>query len=329
MKYLTVRHHVLFLDIVLRQDLRWSDHINAIVSKASKQLNIMKSLQFILDRKTLETIYFSFIRPLMEYGCVIWDGCTQAESLRLENIQLAAARIISGAMRTKSNAKLYEETGFVTLEKRRELLKLTQMYKIINGLVPSYLSDIVFDNPNSERHYYTRQADDLPSIRARTDVFNNSFFPSAIRLWNQLPLDVRNSTTLTEFKNKIKITIPRPVKDIQLYYIGSRFPAIIHTRLRLGRSQLNAHLFKIGVLESPDCRCGHGIEDVWHYIFSCPRYTVHRDHLHNSVTPYAAFTLETVLYGATGCNFDDNKAIFLSVQDYILNTQRFKTSDTT
>ena len=36
--------------------------------------------KFQLDRKSLEIIYTSFIRPLLEYSNVVWDKCTQYES---------------------------------------------------------------------------------------------------------------------------------------------------------------------------------------------------------------------------------------------------------
>ena len=208
--------------------------------KATKQLNILKTLQYSLDRKTLEIIYTSFIRPIMEYGCAVWDGCTQADALRLESIQLAAARVISGALRTTSNMKLYEETGLTQLAKRRETSRLILMYKIKNNLVPGYLSNIFPNDPNLNRRYNTRQASDLPHFRARTELFDKSFFPATTRLWNNLPLEIRNSKSLSEFKSKININVPRPVKQTELYYVGKRFLAVIHARMGMGRSQLNA-----------------------------------------------------------------------------------------
>ena len=39
----------------------------------------MRKLKFKLDRKSLQTIYFSFIRPLIEYADVVWNNCTQYE----------------------------------------------------------------------------------------------------------------------------------------------------------------------------------------------------------------------------------------------------------
>ena len=84
----------------------------------------MKSLQYSLDRATLEIIYTSFVRPLMEYASIVWDGCTQADAERLENTQLDAARVICGAMRTTPSDKLYEVTGILILAKRRQTRKL-------------------------------------------------------------------------------------------------------------------------------------------------------------------------------------------------------------
>ena len=52
-----VDHHK-HLGLVFRSDLKWNGHINTIVTKATKQLNILKTVQHSLDRKTLEVIYF-------------------------------------------------------------------------------------------------------------------------------------------------------------------------------------------------------------------------------------------------------------------------------
>ena len=91
-------------------------------------------MQYSLNRETLEVIYTSFIRPLLEYASVVWDGCAQSDYDSLEKIQLAAARIVTGAMIGTSTSKLYEEVGWQTLAKRREKAKLVQMYKIVHKI---------------------------------------------------------------------------------------------------------------------------------------------------------------------------------------------------
>lgn len=54
----------------------------------------MRKLNF--ERKALETIYFIFIRSILEYGGVIWDKCTQYEKNEWDKIQNEAARITTG-----------------------------------------------------------------------------------------------------------------------------------------------------------------------------------------------------------------------------------------
>ena len=39
----------------------------------------MGKLKFDFDRKYLETIYITFIRPILEYADTVWDNCTQYE----------------------------------------------------------------------------------------------------------------------------------------------------------------------------------------------------------------------------------------------------------
>ena len=38
----------------------------------------MNSLKFYLHRQILETMYMSFIMPILEYDGPVWDGCTIA-----------------------------------------------------------------------------------------------------------------------------------------------------------------------------------------------------------------------------------------------------------
>ena len=79
------------LGIYFSSDCTWQYHIYHIKERAWFRINVMRKLKFKLDRKSLETIYIAFIRPLLEYGDVIWDNCTQYEKHELEKIQNEAA----------------------------------------------------------------------------------------------------------------------------------------------------------------------------------------------------------------------------------------------
>ena len=86
------------LGITLQNDILWDKHIDNIWNRANKKLNILFALKYKLDRKTLEIMYFSFIRPLLEYGDFVWDNCSSTLSDTIEKVQIKAARIVSGAI---------------------------------------------------------------------------------------------------------------------------------------------------------------------------------------------------------------------------------------
>ena len=67
-----------------------------LLKKTYNRLNIMRKSRTFLDRYSLEFFFISFIRPLMEYADAIWDNQKQNLINRLENIQLDAARIVTG-----------------------------------------------------------------------------------------------------------------------------------------------------------------------------------------------------------------------------------------
>ena len=102
---ITVESHK-HLGLTFTNDLSWHEHLNSIKTKAWHRINVMRKLKFQLSRKSLQIIFFSFIRLLLEYADVVWDNCTQYEANELENIQHEAARIISGATKIVSIEKI-------------------------------------------------------------------------------------------------------------------------------------------------------------------------------------------------------------------------------
>ena len=124
------------LRLYLSNDYTWHHHINYIKDKAWFRINIMRKLKFKLDRKSLEIIYTTFIRPLLEYGDVIWDNCTQYEKLELEKIQNEAATIATGTTILVSLNSLYNEICWETLETRRNNHKMTLFYKMVKHFTP-------------------------------------------------------------------------------------------------------------------------------------------------------------------------------------------------
>ena len=103
----------------------------------------MRHLKICLNRLSLQTIYFSFIRPILEYGDVIWDNLSQALKNHLDKVQNKAERMVTGCTKLVAIADLIQESGWETLSERRRKHKLIFFYNKVHGLSPSYLNALV------------------------------------------------------------------------------------------------------------------------------------------------------------------------------------------
>ncbi|MCW4285900.1 MAG: reverse transcriptase domain-containing protein [Candidatus Thiodiazotropha taylori] len=308
------------LGLHFSNDGSWHKHITYIKEKAWTRIYTMRKLKFQLDRKSLETIYTVFIRPILEYGNEIWDNCTQYEKDELEKIQIEAARIATGTTKLVSIENLYSEIGWETLETRRNKQKLTLFYKMINHLTPLYLSTLIPSTISESTRYALRNANDIRTINTRTNQYYNSFLPSTIREWNTLPEEQRNSTTLLAFKAQINNNSTSTPKH---YYFGDRQSQILHTRLRTKCSCLNYDIYLRNLIESPLCACGD-IETPEHYFLQCRRYHLQRTEMLNNLLHICHVSIDVLLFGDAFLSNDVNGRIFSHVQKFIRDSKRFK-----
>lgn len=314
----TVSNHI-HLGLEISNDGTWAKHIDMISKKAFARLNILRKFKFILDRGILEKIYLSFVRPLLEYGDVIWDNNSVQSINKLEGIQTEAARIITGGTRLVSINKLYIETGWERLKDRREKHRLTYFYKMRNGLTPEFLSNLVPQNLRSIHDHNTRHSHIIPPIRTRTALYSNYFLPQSVRSWNHLVNDTKNCPSLNAFKSTLNFSNK---KKSFIYYIGSRLGQIHHARLRMECSALNYHLFSKNIIQSENCACGVR-ETTQHYFFHCPRYNnIRQRYLTNLNLPIPT-TLNVLIFGSDELTLHQNTEIFLAVHRYIINSKRF------
>ena len=166
------------LGITLANDGTWHKHVEDIAKKAWTRVNVLRSLKFTLDRQSLETIYISFIRPILEYADVVWDNITQAEEEDLERIQIEAARIITGATRLVSFHNLYKESALEPLKSRRRQHKLVHFYKMLKcPTAPSYLSSLIPQSVGNVATYGLRNSDHIRTLPFKTQHFDASFLP--------------------------------------------------------------------------------------------------------------------------------------------------------
>ena len=176
---------------------------------------------------------------------------------------------------------------------RRERHKLILFFKIVNGLLPTYLNTYLPPLVTDVNPYHRRRPLERRAPEFRTELYRSSFFPSTTDLWNNLPDNVKQLTSLSLFKRHLSsdVYVVPPY-----YYIGHQKSQIIHCKIRLSMSDLNNDLFNRHISENKNCTCGQEIEDAGHYLLACTMFTNARDVTIKTLPPIAINT-ETLLFG--------------------------------
>ena len=187
------------LGLTLSNTCTWSEHIQTITTKAWERLNLLRTLKFRVSRKSLEKMYIPFVRPLLEYCDSVWDNATTESKKQLDAIHIEAARTITGATKLCSISLLLSDLGWESLQGRRNKHKLIIFYKIIHGLTPTYLTDILPPLIQETINYNLRSANDFRTLHANTNLYFNSFFPSTILAWNSLPEETKQAPSIASF----------------------------------------------------------------------------------------------------------------------------------
>ena len=75
-----------FLGVHLNDTLTWSDHINKICLKVSRNLNLLRRISWFLPQPLLSLNLKSYILPTFDYCDVVWSSCTNDEAKCLETL---------------------------------------------------------------------------------------------------------------------------------------------------------------------------------------------------------------------------------------------------
>ena len=106
----------------------------------------------------------------MEYGDVIWNNCHDCDAALLDSVQYEAARLVTGAIKGTSSARLYKELAWESLSSRRKLHLLSQFYKIVKNLAPYYLSELLPKLSSEQTHYCLRPRENFTQFSCRTSL---------------------------------------------------------------------------------------------------------------------------------------------------------------
>ena len=195
---------------------------------------------------------------------------------------------------------------------------------------PNYLTTFI---PKCEAAIRTRN-NNFPTYKCRTDCFKYSFFPSTLKDWSRLDINIRNSESISLFKSRL-LSFVRPNQS-NICNIFDPIGLKLLTRLRLGLSHLNEHKYRHNFQDclNPLCSGSLEIEDTTHYLLHCQHFSNNRYDLMNSVKsviPNFQFLtdnnrIDILLYGDSRFDENKNKIVLEGTINYLKNSERFSGS---
>ena len=148
----------------------------------------------------------AFITSRLDYCIGLLFGLPKAQIAKLQRFKNAAARLILGIGKFSHITPSLHELHWLPVSLRIDYKILLLTFKCIYGLAPTYLSDLIGIKSNSL--YNLRSTGKLlldhPKGKMLTSLGARSFSAAAPNLWNGLPMELRQPTSLDSFKSRLK-----------------------------------------------------------------------------------------------------------------------------
>ena len=194
------------IGVTFTNDLKFSEHIKNITSKANQVIGIIRRCFTHMDNEMFLKLYKSVVRPHLEYGNIIWHPLYKYQIKTIENVQRRATKLVPKLQNLSYEERL-QCLGLPSIEYRQLRGDLIQCYKIINKL-----DNIEFNNFfEMSKVKSTRNSDfKLQRCFARSNIRANFFSVRVVNHWNNLTTLTRSSRDLLTFKINI---------DRELHYL--------------------------------------------------------------------------------------------------------------
>ena len=151
------------------------------------------------------TLVHAFITCRLDNGNALLFGLPKYRIQRLQSIVNCAARLVKRHSKFDHASPLLFELHWLPVEQRITFKILLFVFKSLNGLAPFYLSDLISTYvPSRSLRSASLSLLHVPRSNQKT-YGDRAFAVAAPRLWNALPIQMRQpGTALDTFKRSLK-----------------------------------------------------------------------------------------------------------------------------
>ena len=191
-----------YLGVIFDDKLTWAPHISTINKKLAKLRYVFETLSRYISRQQARQLYYAYAHPHIKYAIEIYGACSE---ILLKSLQVSQNHILRTLYNVKSRhsgTSLRKDMCIDPVSTIFEKQLLMFVYKQQNHMLPSvflnYYQAVENVNSRSSRHNK-----DIYIEFRRTSYGCRSTKIIAAKLWNNLPLEIRQINNLTTFKSQI------------------------------------------------------------------------------------------------------------------------------
>lgn len=132
-EFIPICNTVRFLGLTLDSHLKWTAHVDTVVDKCEKNINLLRTLSgtwWGAHPYSQKLLYNALIRSILDFGSIMLEPCDKKTLSRLDKIQVKALRVVLGAMKSSPNRALQVESVEPPLHLRRQYLADRFLFKV-------------------------------------------------------------------------------------------------------------------------------------------------------------------------------------------------------
>uniref|UniRef100_A0A8C6NRV6 Reverse transcriptase domain-containing protein n=1 Tax=Nothobranchius furzeri TaxID=105023 RepID=A0A8C6NRV6_NOTFU len=192
------------LGVKLDSALSFDTHINGVISSSFFHLRRLAKIKPFLSRHDRETVVHAFITVRLDYCNSVSFGVSKGSIARLQMVQNAAARFLEGRRKFDHITPVLAVLQWLPVDVRIHFKILLLVFKTLNGLAPPYLASLLQPyTPARSLRSENLVLLSVPRTRLKTGG-DGAFAVAGPKLWNELPLSIRASTSVAVFQARLK-----------------------------------------------------------------------------------------------------------------------------
>ena len=174
----------------------------------SYHIRALRHIRASITFDMAKTVAHAIVGSKLDYCNSLLAGMTSTNLNKLQRIQNSLARVVTGKRKFDNITPVLKELHWLPIARRIDYKLATIVYKTRATQEPQYLNSLLIDYvPGRNLRSMSQQRLTVP--RYQTETASRRFSVCAPRVWNNLPLDVRNSVSIASFR-----------KNLKTYYFG-------------------------------------------------------------------------------------------------------------